>query len=129
MFMHILKALNDNHWYIIATVVIAVAIFWTYGCESQVKSLIEPNKMVNRTELDNELQYLLGKAQALAERLDKQDEIKQALLDAASVIGTTGQINPTGLLNLAATIGGISFGLSQRQKYKGAIAKNTSPPA
>jgi len=115
--------LNDNHWYIIAVAVLVGTLLWTYGCESQVQSLIDDTKLVNRSELENELQYLIGKARAQAERLDRQDEIKQSLLDAANIVGAGRQINPSGLLNLAATIGGISFGLSQRQKLKAVTAQ------
>jgi len=119
----VLKLLNDNHWYIIAVAVLVGTLLWTYGCESQVQSLIDDTKLVNRSELENELQYLIGKARAQAERLDRQDEIKQSLLDAANIVGAGRQINPSGLLNLAATIGGISFGLSQRQKLKAVTAQ------
>jgi len=125
MLKTILKALNDNHWYIIAGCLLVAAIFWTYGCESQVTSLLSDNKLVNRAELQNELNYIIGRAKNLTADLDKQDAIKQALLDAPNVLGTGGQINPSGLLNLAASIGGITFGLSQRQKLKNAGKETT----
>ena len=116
MLQTVLKWLNENHWYIIAAAVVVMAIFWTYGCESKVASLVNTGQMVNRTELQNELNYVVGQAKAREESLDKQDAVKQALLDAANIMGTTGTINPSGLINLAASIGGIAFGLSQRQQ-------------
>lgn len=124
--MPVLKFLNDNHWYIIAGCLLCIVLFWAYGCESTVSSLIDETKKVNRAELQNELQYLIGRANAQTEKLDKQDEIKQALLDSVNVIGQGGQINPSGLLNLVASIGGVSFGLSQRQKLKTATVKKTT---
>lgn len=114
----ILKWLNDQHWYLIAIAVIAVSIFWTYGCESQVRGLINPDQRINRAELQNELDFIIGQARIKAEDLDRQDEIKQALLDAANIMSTTGTINPSGLINLAACIGAISFGLNRNQKLK-----------
>jgi len=116
--LKILKFCNDNHWFIAAGCAIAIAIFWTYGCESQVESMITPTKQVNRAELENELDYLIGLVKIKAQDIDRQDEIKQALLDAANVIGAGGTINPSGLLNIAATIGAISFGLNRNQKLK-----------
>ena len=114
----ILKYLNDNHWYIIAGCVIFIMILWTYGCESQVESMINPPKLINRAELENELNYLVGLVEVKAEDLNRQDMIKQSLLDAANIIGAGGSINPSGLLNIAATIGAISFGLNRNQKLK-----------
>jgi hypothetical protein len=120
MIKTVLKWCNDNHWYLIAGAMIITVIFWTYGCESKVTSLINQGQMVNRSELQNELNYVVGQAKAREENLDRQDAVKQALLDAANIMGTTGAINPSGLINLAASIGGIAFGLSQRQALKNA---------
>lgn len=114
----ILKWLNEQHWYIVAICIIAAAIFWTYGCESQVTSMINPPEKINRAGLQNELDYLIGQVEVKVADLDKQDEIKQALLDSANLMASTGTINPSGLINLAACIGAISFGLNRNQKYK-----------
>lgn len=114
----ILKFINDNHWFIIAGIMLMSTIFWTYGCQSQVESLITPEKLICRAELQNELQYIVGMAKVREQNLDRQDEVKQALLDAVNIIGATGTINPSGLINLAASIGAISFGLNRNQKYK-----------
>lgn len=116
-----LKLLNENHWYLAAGCLVAGLLFWTYGCVSTTESLINPGQKVNRTELQNELTYLIGLAQARGEDLDRQDAVKQALLDAANVMSTTGSINPSGLINIAATIAAISFGLNRNQKYKTAV--------
>jgi hypothetical protein len=82
--------------------------------------------MIGRTELQIELNYIVGQAKVREENLDRQDAVKQALLDAANIIGATGTINPSGLINLAASIGAIGFGLSQRQALKKYTATNPS---
>ncbi len=114
----ILDWLNANHWYIIAGIVISILLFWAYGCESQVTSMLNPNVKVNRAGLQNELQYIVGQVEVKVSDLDRQDEIKQALLDSVNIIGVGGSINPSGLVNLAACIGAISFGLNRNQKLK-----------
>lgn len=114
----LLSWLNDQHWYIIAAIIVMLACFWTYGCESTVPSLINPNQLVNRAALLNEVDYIMGQVEVKVTDLDKQDEIKQALLDAATVIGSTGSINPAGLVNIGATILAISWGLNRNQKLK-----------
>jgi len=77
-----------------------------------------PDKQINRSELETELQYLVSTVQNRIEDLDRQDAIKQSLLDAANVVASTGTINPSGLINLAATIGAIGFGLNRNQALK-----------
>lgn len=126
---NVLNWLNDNHWYLIAIALVAGLFVWTYGCESQVQSLMNPPEKINRTELSNELAYLVGLAKAREEDLDKQDAAKQALLDAATVIGSTGSINPAGLVNIGATILAISWGLNRNQKLKEATKEKTAVPA
>lgn len=126
MLKTILKFANDNHWYLIAGAIFTAAMFWTFGCESTCPSLLNDVKKVTRSELQNELNYVIGQAKCNVEDLDRQDAVKQSLLDAANLMSNTGSINPSGLINLAASIGGISFGLSQRQKLaKVTKTKNT----
>ena len=119
----ILLWLNEQHWYLIGIAVLVVLIFWTYGCVSTTESLINQNQKITRSELQNELNYLVGLAKAREEDLDRQDSVKQALLDSANIMSQTGSINPSGLINLAATIGAISFGLNRQQKLKAATKK------
>ena len=121
----ILSLLNDNHWYLIAAAILCAVVFWTYGCESNVSGLLDPNQRINRAELENELTFLIGQAKIKVENLDRQDEIKQALLDAGNLMASTGQINPSGLINIAATIGAISFGLNRNQKLKAVTKENS----
>lgn len=121
----ILAWLNDQHWYIVALCIIAGLFFWTYGCESHVTSIMYPDKQVNRSELQNELTYVVGLAKSREENLDRQDAAKQALLDAATVIGSTGSINPAGLVNIAATIAAIGWGLKKNQQVNTLSAKNS----
>ena len=120
----ILKFCNDNHWYIIATAILLAVCFWTYGCQSKCDSMMNPEKQITRGELKNELDYYTGLARERAYTLDQQDAIKQQLLDAANVVGQGGTINASGILNLAASIGAISFGLNRNQKLK-KITKTT----
>lgn len=126
---NILKLLNDNHWYIIGVTLAVLCIIWAYGCESRVGSMMNKGELVNRDELQAEADYLLAMFRTKASSLDRQDAVKQQLLDAANVLGQGGQINPSGILNLAASIGGISFGLSQRQKLNAYKKTTTTAPA
>lgn len=111
-----LKFLNENHHYIIAAAVIAVCSFWTYGCHSQVNSILNPNQRISREELQIEVEYFMAHAELKLLDLDRQDAIKQALLDLGSTFATTGTLNPTGLLNTAISVAAIAFGMNQRKR-------------
>ncbi|MBA7658076.1 hypothetical protein ES703_66024 [subsurface metagenome] len=112
----VLKFLNDNHQYLIGAIVIAAVMFWTYGCQSQVSSMLHPERKITRAGLQLELDYLVGQLEIKFADLDKQDEIKQTLLDLGSTFATSGTLNPTGLLNTAISVAAISFGLNQRKR-------------
>jgi hypothetical protein len=121
----VLKFLNDNHWYIIAGLIIFGMAFWTYGCESRVASLIDSTKQVNRAELQVEIEYVAGIAKTRVTDLDKQDEIKTALFDALTMVSQGGQVNAMGALNLAATIAAIGWGLKKNQQVN-TLTKTTT---
>lgn len=121
----ILKWLNDNHWLIIAGIIIFSMMFWAYGCESKVKSLLDQNVMVNRGELQVEIEYVAGIAKTRVADLDKQDEIKKALFDALVLVGSGGQINAMGAVNLAATIIAVGWGLKKNQQVN-TLTKTTT---
>lgn len=120
----ILKFLNNNHWYVIAVILSASLLIWIYGCQSQVRSLIEPEKKVTRAELQVEVDYILGQAKVKLADLDRQDEIKRILLEQAAIFASTGTFNPMGLLNTVITIGAVSFGLDRNKKLKEARKTN-----
>lgn len=114
----ILSAVNDQHWYIIAVILVIGLFGWLYGCTSQVASVLEPNKKVSRAELQLEADYIIGQIEVKMADLDKQDAIKTLLLEQAAIFSQTGTFNPTGLMNACVSIGAIAFGLNRNQKVK-----------
>lgn len=123
---NLLKLLNNNHWYAIAIILVCGLLFWIYGCQSEVYSLINPDQKVNRAGLQVEVNYILGRARVKLEDLDQQDEIKRLLLEQAAIFGTTGTFNPMGLLNTVITIVAVAFGLDRNKKLKDARSANST---
>ena len=111
-----LKFVNENHHYIIAGIAIIICTVWTFGCPSQVNSILNPNQLITRPELKIEIDYFLAHAELKYLDLDRQDAIKQTLLDLGSTFAQTGTLNPTGLLNTAVSVAAIAFGLNQRKR-------------
>lgn len=118
MIIKFLKALNDNHNIIIGIIVVALVGLYAYGCNSQVKGIIDSENMLNRAELQTEVDYLLSQARNRFDELDRQDEIKLLIFDQAALFAQTGAVNPMGLLTTAVSIAAVSFGLDQRRKKK-----------
>lgn len=118
MLKKILKWCNHNHWYVIGFFVMAATTIYLFGCQSQVPSLLDETKKVGRVELQAELNYLIGKAESRVSELDRQDELKQQIVDAASLVGKAGELNPSGLISIFATLGSVAFGLDRNYRRK-----------
>lgn len=124
----LLKWCNHNHWYIIGAIILASLSIWLVGCQSTVNSLLTPDKMVTRGELQAEIEYLINLAETRKDELNRQDEIKTQLLNIASVVSADGTFNPSGLISILTTIASLSFGLDRNYKLKSKViaAKSTN---
>lgn len=120
--------LNDNHSAAIAIVAIALCIAAFYGCESTIPSFENPAKKLTRTELEAEYSYVTAQFAAKFEALDRQDMLKQLIIDQAAVITTPGAFNPAGLIPIALAAVGIGFGLDGRRKALLAAKPPTATP-
>lgn len=118
MITNFFKSLNDNHNVLIGIVALVLIGLYGYGCESQVKGIIDSETMLSRAELQTEVDYLLAQARNRFTELDRQDEIKLLIFEQAALFAETGAINPMGLLTTAVSIAAVSFGLDQRRKKK-----------
>lgn len=110
--------LNDQHWYIIAVILVVGFVFWLYGCQSRVASIMHPDQKVTRAELELESDYVIGQFRVKLADLDRQDAVKTLILEQAAIFSQTGTFNPTGLLNTCVSVGAIAFGLNRNQKVK-----------
>lgn len=118
MYEKILKLLNDNHAFLIGAIVVLAIGFYGYGCQSTVKSIIDPENKLTRAELQTEVDYLLSQAQNRFDELDRQDQIKLLIFEQAALFAQTGTINPMGLLTTAVSVVAVGSALDQRRKKK-----------
>lgn len=99
--------LNHERYKVIGTVLCICLVFWFYGCESKVQSLVHPERKINRAELQLELDSLISSAGIRIDDLDRQDAFKSALFQQAVLLAQGGTINPMGLGFAVAGILGI----------------------
>lgn len=97
---------NHERYKLIGGVLCIILVFWFYGCESQVPSLIDPHKKVNRAQLQLELENLIAGAGVRVMDLDRKDAFKSALFEQAVLLAQGGTLNPVGLgLTIAGILG------------------------
>lgn len=118
MYDKILKLVNDNHVFLIGALIVIAICFYGYGCQSQVKSIIDPENKLTRAELQTEVDYLLSQARNRFDELDRQDQIKLLIFEQAALFAQAGTINPMGLVTTAISVLAIGSALDQRRKKK-----------
>ena len=97
---------HNQGMFIGGTIGIAVLI-WTYGCESQVRSITNPIIVVNRGQLQIEVDNFIAQAELKFADLDRQDEIKSTLFDTALTFMQGGNVNPAAVAIVIGNILGL----------------------
>jgi hypothetical protein len=124
-----LKFFNENHWQVIAVIILCAAGVWFYGCESRVQSIVNPAVKVTRTELMGEVDAFLATAKAREMTLDEQDALRKKILDNAALFAQGGAMNPMGALNMIVSIFAVSSAVDSRKKLKDVIKDRKEPAA
>lgn len=90
--------IKKNHKTIITGIVTVCICFWLYACESQVKSLDGSNRLINRAELQLELDSMIGMAQLRMLDLDRQDALRDIVIQNGLLIVQGQPFSAFGLL-------------------------------
>jgi len=99
-----LEISNHNRYQVISGILCVVLLTWFYGCEVRCKSILHPDTQITRTELQAELDSIYAGAEERINALDRQEELRQYLMDIAITTGTTGTINPWTVFGMISTI-------------------------
>lgn len=103
-----IKTLLNHERYQVVTLAVAICLsLWFFGCESEVTSMLDPGKKVNRAELQAELDLYLATAERKFKSLEQQEAIKKWVFENAVLVSQTGTINPQGLINTLLAVLGI----------------------
>jgi len=118
----ILEFLNHERYQAISIAVCCCFLLWIYSCQSTTRSPSDPSSKLTRGQLTAEIDYYLAKAELAYIDLDRQDAIKQKLLDAAAIAAQGGQVNIVGLL--LANFGILGIGATVDNVRKRKVIKN-----
>jgi len=102
--------IKKHSGFLITVLVTVGTLVFLYGCPPKTQSLVASNKLVNRQELQLELDQLIGLAQLRMTDLDKQEELRAVILQNALILVQGQPFNPLGLLTGVAAIYGIAQG-------------------
>ncbi len=101
---------------IISIVVIVGFLIYALGCEPKTPSLKDRGVLINRQELQLELDQFITMAQLRMADLDKQEELRTIVLQNALILVQGSPFNPLGILTAIAAIYGIKQGGSNVTK-------------
>lgn len=98
-----------NHKRIIIVYAVTCGVLlYLYACESRVRSLNNDKRLVTRAELQAELNALIDKAEIRFASLDRQDKLRQIILNNAMVVVQGQPFNPAGLITAVAALYGVT---------------------
>lgn len=108
--------IRHNRGLIICLSLISIILIWVYGCNSTVRSIIHPKLSVNRAELQLEVDNFIAQTNLRFEDLNRQDEFKAALFQAAIKFGEGQTVNPLAIALVLGNILGIGAVIDNQRK-------------
>jgi len=112
--------LKKNKKTVIAYTVTIGVLIYLYACESQVRSLDGSRRLVTRVELQAELNTYLDKIDIRFASLDRQDKLREIILNNAMIVVQGQPFNPAGLITAVLTL----YGVTQAAKNTTGAIKN-----
>lgn len=116
MLNKIWTVIKHNQNLIAALVVCACLLTWGISCEPAVRSPFNPTLTITRTQLDIEVQNMANKIAVAYAEIKRQEQIRDALLNAGLAYAQGSGINPVGLALTIAGILGIGVAVDNRKK-------------
>lgn len=101
------KFIRHNQGMFIGGILALVVLVWTYGCESQVTSILYAPDLVNRGQLQIEVDTFIAQAELKFAALDRQDQVKSTLFDTALTFMEGGNVNPAAVAIVIGNILGL----------------------
>lgn len=109
---------NHERYQTISFLVVLVLLLWFFGCEPRCKSIIYPDQTVTRPELELEIESVIAKANIGYATLEKQEQLRDILLQQAMNSVSTGSFNPVALISSVAAVLGVGTAVDNVRKRK-----------
>ena len=102
--------LKKNWNIVLIGLVTAGFVIYCWGCEPKVKSLTGSPTLINRQELQLELDQFITMAQIRMADFDQQEELRPIILQNALILVQGQPYNPVGIITAVAALYGITQG-------------------
>lgn len=120
-----IQKLKDNWPMYLVFIAANLIALWIGGCPPKTESIQDPPKRITRPELQLELDTIMAKAQIAMVDLDRQDELRQVILQNALLIVQGTPLNPVGILTGIAALYGIGSAATATKRRIGEKLKNS----
>jgi len=107
---------RHNRGIVISCVLASGILFWVYACQSRVRSIVKPDIIVTRHELNAEVEHFLRQAELKFQDLDRQDEFKKLLFETAINFAEGKTVSPIAVLITLGNILGIGAIIDNQRK-------------
>jgi len=107
---------RHNQGMFVSAILSIAVVAWTYGCESQVTSIVYAPNRVTRGELQIEVETFMAQAKLKFENLDKQDQIKSTIFNTVLEFAQGGKVNPAAVAIVIGNILGLGAILDNVKK-------------
>lgn len=110
-----------QHWPHVLSLSLAVLfIAYALGCEPRARSPLDPTQKLTRAELQVQMEYLIQQFDLRIHDIEKQEQLRNFILQNALAIGQAGTVNPLSILTTIAAFYGVGSAANAGRK---AIAK------
>ncbi len=100
--------IKEHKSFLISVLVIISVVIYLYGCESKVRSITDGSRLINRQELQLELDQFVGTVRIRMADLAKQDQLRTLILENALILVQGQPFNPLGLLTGVSAVYGFA---------------------
>jgi hypothetical protein len=106
-----------THIPLVTALIVGVGlIVYQEGCEPTVKSLLDESQYVTREEFNLELDQIAARAAFRMLSFEKQEQLRNIILQNALVLAAGQPLNPIGIITALAAIYGIGSGVQTVRK-------------
>lgn len=99
--------IRHNQGMFLGGAIATIVLIWTYGCESQVTSILYAPGLVNRGQLQIEVDTFIAQAELKFADLNRQDQVKSTLFETALTFMEGGNVNPAAVAIVIGNILGL----------------------
>lgn len=112
---------NHERYQTIAIIVAFLFLGIFYGCQPQIKSILDPSMRITRAGLDAEIEVFIAKANIGYASLERQEKLQELLFQQSLVSVSTGAFNPIALMTSVAAllgVGAVTDNVRKRKEIK-----------